>query len=497
MATLKKLKTFEDKEREQQKRHHSDSEPDMPFDEDEIEEIKEQHREHLEKMLNTPRKFWPRFFTIHTNPPMPPITKLSPFAIEKAMRGLIGTVQSVKKIFRKDKIPELLVEVLTDAQSRNMFKVTHLANVPVVVLEDSRLNQSKGVIRTKELDDVDEDEILEDLKPQGVTSVRRMIIKRGDRKITTGTYVLIFGTPKLPEKLKLGYTVVPVSLYLPNPLRCFKCQKFGHGQLACRGKSVCFRCGDDGHSATDCSADPKCINCKGDHMATSKDCPNWKIEKEIVQVKHTKNISFGEAKAIVNKKKPTKPSGPSYATIANKKLSTIECQTNLTWITSKWPELYIPKPQQASPKFVSFGCQTDPSPDLNLESTSKQNIINTKDQTSPKTTTTNAITSKPNSDNPKPVISKSNTPQNKAPPFSKSENEHAHSNRIRKGDTDIVKLHNKYDALNNEIDMSDENDQSPSRHSRSSRSRSPRHRSRSSRGRSRDKHKSIPRIKIP
>ena len=196
---------------------------------------------------------------------MPPITKLSPFAIEKAMRGLIGTVQSVKKIFRKDKIPELLVEVLTDAQSRNMFKVTHLANVPVVVLEDSRLNQSKGVIRTKELDDVDEDEILEDLKPQGVASVRRMIIKRGDRKITTGTYVLIFGTPKLPEKLKLGYTVVPVSLYLPNPLWCFKCQKFGHGQLACRGKSVCFRCGDDGHSATDCSADPKCINCKGDH----------------------------------------------------------------------------------------------------------------------------------------------------------------------------------------------------------------------------------------
>ena len=161
----KKLKTFE--ENEQQKRQHSDSEPDMTFTQDEIDEIQAQQAKYREEQIAQKQKlkFLPRFFQIFGNSEQgKPITTLSPFFIQKAIYGLVGTVPSIKKTYRKDKAPYLLVEVANDIQSKNMMKVTELAGVPVEILEDQRLNESKGVIRTKELDDIEKDNILEELR---------------------------------------------------------------------------------------------------------------------------------------------------------------------------------------------------------------------------------------------------------------------------------------------------------------------------------------------
>jgi len=40
--------------------------------------------------------------------------------------------------------------------------------------------------------------------------------------------------------------------------RCFKCQKFGHGKNACRGRETCATCGHIGHTSSDCTNEPKC-----------------------------------------------------------------------------------------------------------------------------------------------------------------------------------------------------------------------------------------------
>ena len=117
MASNKKQKTFT----EQQKRHHdSDSEPDMTFSQEEINEVQAQHQKFREDKIKQKlnQKFWPKFFQIYTpNESEKPITALSPFFIQKAIHGLVGTVSSIKKIFRKDQTPYLLVEVVTDQQS--------------------------------------------------------------------------------------------------------------------------------------------------------------------------------------------------------------------------------------------------------------------------------------------------------------------------------------------------------------------------------------------
>ena len=502
-SNSKKSKTDPDIENNKRPRDSdSDSELlDNFFSKDEIEEVNAQHRQHLEELANAPRKFWPRFFNIIADPSGPPITKLSPFAIEKAIRGLVGTVQSVKKLFRKDAPSMLLVEVSSDAQSKNMMQVNQLANVPVLVREDSRLNQCKGVLRTRELDDMDEDDILEALKPQGIVFVRRMIIKRGDKQITTGTYILTFGTPKLPERVKLGYTVVPVTMFIPNPLRCFKCQRFGHGQLACRGKPTCFRCGGEGHAGTDCSATPKCSNCQGGHMASSKDCPLWKSEKQIVEIKHSKNISFRDARVLFNQINPSKPSGPSYASAASKISKSTDCQTDLTWISSKNPEVYVPKPQpkpqQALPKTKSLGCQTDPTP--SPESVSESSSTTSKTQHPAPTSNQSGSISKSNSTDSRKDLSsppsttnssanktstvlKTDSKPSKHVDKSKQHSKNPNQNRTtlpkpKKGDNNTVALHNKFENLDPNMEISDDDVQSPNRthgSSRSSRSGSPR-----------------------
>ncbi len=42
------------------------------------------------------------------------------------------------------------------------------------------------------------------------------------------TYIMNFKTPKIPEKIKVCYTMERVEQYIPNPLQCFKWQKYGH-----------------------------------------------------------------------------------------------------------------------------------------------------------------------------------------------------------------------------------------------------------------------------
>ena len=475
MATIKKIKTSEEIENEQQKRQHSDSDPDMIFDQEELDEIKAQHTKFREQQISKKQnnKYWPKFFQIFTNDDKP-ITTLSPFFLQKAIYGLVGTVKKIQKIFRKEQVPYLLVEVSTHQQSLNIMNVTQLAEVPVVVLEDSKLNSSKGVIRTKELDDMEEEDILEELKPQGVTSVRRMIVQRGGKRIITGTYVLTFGTSELPNRINLGYIIVRVAQFIPNPLRCFKCQKFGHGQSSCRNKQICFRCGHEGHEGKDCTENPQCKNCQGDHMASSKDCPQWKKEKEIVTLKHTKNVSFYEAKVLYSQNNPSiDPTKPSYAKVATKILKSIECQTEITWLTPE-PKTYISKPQPATSKSNSISCQTEPIQILDNPTTT--NVQSTPSIKSNPSTSKTSTTSEPHIHNSNSTNNSdtSNKTANTTSPDknSKSNDQKPKQNKLlnkpKKGD-DSIKIQNSFDALSEE-DM--ETSENQNNHSGSHRSRS-------------------------
>ena len=158
--------------------------------------------------------------------------------------------------------------------------------------------------------------------------VRRIMFRRDGKLVPSRNIVLTFNTPTLPAVIHAGYLNCAVRPFIPNPLRCFKCQVFGHGQQSCRGKATCARCNvaDPDHLSDECTKNPVCANCQGSHPAYSKNCPRWNEEKAIQRVKTLDGISYPEARRKVI---PAQPLKTSYAA-AVRSVATIATQTDLT-----------------------------------------------------------------------------------------------------------------------------------------------------------------------
>ncbi|XP_048253969.1 uncharacterized protein LOC125381460 [Haliotis rufescens] len=104
-----------------------------------------------------------------------------------------------------------------------------------------------------------EQEITDELTTEGVTAVKRFTMKSRDGDIiTSNTHLLTFALSALPKSIEAGYLNIGVEVYVPNTLRCFTCQKFGHGSKSCNHSVFCQRCGG-GHDNTNCTAEPETV----------------------------------------------------------------------------------------------------------------------------------------------------------------------------------------------------------------------------------------------
>ena len=239
---------------------------------------------------------FPKFLIIKSEDDEKPITKLSPFVIEKQIEAIIGTPKSVKKL----KNQTLLVETNRKSQTDNLLKITKFFNLKVTVTEHKTLNSSKGIIKDRTLRGESETDICDYLKNQGVIAVKRFTIKKDHETIETNTLLLTFNMVTVPKTLKIFYRIIPVDIYVPNPTRCFNCQKLGHHETNCPVDyaSVCEKCGTGGfdHVESRCPNPVKCVNCGLNHLSRSNECEMWKKEKEILKIKVTKNITYLEAR---------------------------------------------------------------------------------------------------------------------------------------------------------------------------------------------------------
>jgi hypothetical protein len=263
--------------------------------------------------------------------------KHSIFAIQKLLKSAVGDVASAKKLANGS----ILVEVLTKHQEKNALNMKMWIDTPITVTPHRTLNFSRGVIRNRDFRDCEDAEVLDALRSQGVTDVKHISTKRNGVITPTNTFILTFKMATLPKFVKAAYMNIPVELYIPNPLRCFNCQKFGHGKFNCKQKAVCAKCGQEGHEDTSCPNPVHCANCSGNHAAFSKECPTWSKQRDITQMKFERNISFYEARQIVEKRDhnnsaangapSAKQPGVSYAKAASTRASTASTQTDLTW----------------------------------------------------------------------------------------------------------------------------------------------------------------------
>ena len=92
-----------------------------------------------------------------------------------------------------------------------------------------------------------------------------------------------------------------VKEFIPHPIQCFKCQKFGHISKNCRGKQKCPLCSED-HTFEECQnrENKKCSNCGGSHSAGFKGCMVFVKAQEIKQLSHQKKITYSEATKQIN-----------------------------------------------------------------------------------------------------------------------------------------------------------------------------------------------------
>jgi regulator of replication initiation timing/Zn finger protein HypA/HybF involved in hydrogenase expression len=149
--------------------------------------------------------------------------------------------------------------------------------------------------------EIDETEILTELKEQHVSEVKNIMTRVNGELKRSPLHVLTFDIAALPEYIFVGFIRVPVRLHVPNPLRCLTCQKFGHVQTICQKPFVCPNCGkSDAHVDKPCDQEASCLNCGGSHPVWSRQCPAWKREKKILEIKAKEKLSFVEARKRYN-----------------------------------------------------------------------------------------------------------------------------------------------------------------------------------------------------
>lgn len=238
--------------------------------------------------------------------------KVSPFLISKLLKAVSGDPKSVRKIREG-----LLIETKSNYQSEKLLALKSLGEFDVSVIAHSTLNTSKGVVYSRDLMNCQTEEILAELKSQGVYEVRRITTKKNGVVENTPSLILSFKSRDVPKYIYAAMYRLPVRVYIPNPMRCFNCQRFGHSSTRCTSVKICV-CGKPTHDGTDCS-NAKCINCEGNHPSSSRNCPKFKFEYSVIEYKTLNKCSFPEARDYVSKLSPSLTT--SYARAATKPVS--------------------------------------------------------------------------------------------------------------------------------------------------------------------------------
>ena len=112
--------------------------------------------------------------------------------------------------------------------------------------------------------------------------------------------IKIFSKRPLPPCMNIFGIFFNISPFIPAVVRCYKCQRFGHGSNYCRSTPRCESCG---FTHTDeCSEPIKCVNCNKAHKASSRECIYFAFNKEVNNIKTLHKISTVEAIFLTNQR---------------------------------------------------------------------------------------------------------------------------------------------------------------------------------------------------
>ena len=147
---------------------------------------------------------FPRFLSMMSGDEDISLSRLSTFAIQKGIEGLVGEPKNIKRLRSGD----LLIEVDRETFSTKLLAIKHIAGISVKVSPH----------RTQEIENTTNEELKTQLKRQGVSDAKIITIRKNGDIIKLNTPVLTFSFPKPPADIKVGFELCPVQLYIPHPL---------------------------------------------------------------------------------------------------------------------------------------------------------------------------------------------------------------------------------------------------------------------------------------
>jgi hypothetical protein len=178
--------------------------------------------------------------------------QINPFYVQKTRDSIAEKVKNASWL----KKGTLLIEVHNGKQAELLLKAALLGSNPMYTERHSSLNSFRGVVSTYALDGMSDDKIQCALAEQSVSSAYRLTGKLDGKHLPQRSIFLTFEVSSLPSHIRDGYESVSVRPYIRNPMRCFRCQKFGHTQQRCASHFVCTHCGESGHSDEPCPYPP-------------------------------------------------------------------------------------------------------------------------------------------------------------------------------------------------------------------------------------------------
>ncbi|GBM25050.1 hypothetical protein AVEN_96640-1 [Araneus ventricosus] len=105
--------------------------------------------------------------------------KVPPFVVAKALSASVGKVKTTRKLRSGD----LLVKVSSPKQAKKIMKLKSLSSIPISVQPHGMLNSSKVVISVGEIFNDTVKHILEELRPQSVTQIQRISIRKNGKLV--------------------------------------------------------------------------------------------------------------------------------------------------------------------------------------------------------------------------------------------------------------------------------------------------------------------------
>lgn len=224
---------------------------------------------------------------------------VSPFIIGKHLKDHVGELRNLK--LQRD--GSYHIECSTDKQVATLLKLKVLEkDLNVEITEHPTKNFSKNIFTSFELKGLNDDDILSELKKsyRSIEKIKRFMKKVDGNEIPTNTFLVTYNVPNPQAEIKIAFNLIKTRPFYPSPFRCFKCLEFGHPTDNCKKEKKCAKCGNNQHDGN-CASELKCVVCKNAHHTLDRNCPAKLKEIQIIKLKIDKNITFKDAKLIIEK----------------------------------------------------------------------------------------------------------------------------------------------------------------------------------------------------